>query len=230
MTPTPSPGSPTLVLVPTELERARLADLGGFAPGAALVDLAGFGRAAAGARTAQRLALLRPARALLLGVAGTYDPERAPVGSAVEFGRVAVDGIGVGSGATHRPPPKLGFPQWPGSSGEPPIYDELALASGSRALLVSTAAASADPHEAALRRARFPDALGEDMEGFAVALACALAGVPLAIVRGFSNVVGDRESTRWRIPAALAAARALALEWLERASPPARTTRSRSTG
>ena len=52
------------------------------------------------------------------------------------------------------------------------------------------------------------------MEGFAVALACALARVPCAIVRGISNVAGDREAGRWRIPAALAAARALALQAL----------------
>lgn len=217
----PSLGSPTLVLVPTELERARLADLGGFGTGAALVDLAGFGVAAAGARTAERLAVLRPARVLLVGIAGTYAPERAPVGSAVEFGRVAVEGIGVGSGRDYVPPPALGFPQWPGGAGgERPIFDELELASGTRTLLLTTVAASANAAEARLRRERFPDALGEDMEGFAVALACALAGVPLSIVRGFSNEVGDRDSRRWRIPAALAAARAKALEVLERDAEP----------
>ena len=56
-----------------------------------------------------------------------------------------------------------------------------------------------------MRRARFRDALAEDMEGFAVAFACALAGVPVSIVRGISNVVGDRDPAHWRIPAALAA-------------------------
>lgn len=213
----PSLGSPTLVLVPTELERARLADLGGFGVGAALVDLAGFGVAASGARTAERLAVLRPARVLLVGIAGTYDAERAPVGSALAFGRVVVDGIGVGTGRDYVPPPKLGFPQWPKAGVEAqPIFDELALAWPSEALLVTTAAASANPSEAAWRRERFPAAIGEDMEGFAVALACALAGVPVAIVRGFSNVVGDRESRNWRIPSALSAARKVALEVLER--------------
>lgn len=213
----PSLGSPTLVLVPTELERARLADLGGFGLGAALVDLAGFGVAAAGARTAERLAVLRPARVVLVGIAGTFEPERAPVGSAAEFGRVAVDGIGVGSLERHVPPPRLGFPQWPaGGSAGGAIFDELELPGPASALLLTTAAASANAAEAGLRRKRFPAALGEDMEGFAVALACALARVPLSIVRGFSNVVGDRDSTRWRIPAALEAARRLALEVLAR--------------
>jgi hypothetical protein len=38
--------------------------------------------------------------------------------------------------------------------------------------------------------------------------------VPLAIVRGLSNVVGDRDPKRWRIQGALEAARAVALEAL----------------
>jgi futalosine hydrolase len=52
------------------------------------------------------------------------------------------------------------------------------------------------------------------MEGYAVALACALAGVPVSIVRGASNVVGDRDPARWRIPSALSAARERALRML----------------
>ena len=53
------------------------------------------------------------------------------------------------------------------------------------------------------------------MEAWGVALACALADVPLAVVRGFSNEVGVREPTEWRIPAALLSARRVALELLE---------------
>ena len=55
----------------------------------------------------------------------------------------------------------------------------------------------------------------EDMEGFAVAMACALNETPLRIVRGISNEVGDREPANWRIPLALGAARELAMEVLE---------------
>jgi futalosine hydrolase len=65
-----------------------------------------------------------------------------------------------------------------------------------------------------VRASRFDHALAEDMEGFAVALACALRGTPLRIVRGVSNEVGDRAPERWRIPAALAAARERAIEVL----------------
>jgi futalosine hydrolase len=57
------------------------------------------------------------------------------------------------------------------------------------------------------------------MEAFGAALACHLAGVPLVVVRGISNHAGERDATRWRVREALAAARTLALEWLERAWP-----------
>jgi futalosine hydrolase len=57
--------------------------------------------------------------------------------------------------------------------------------------------------------------MAEDMEGFGVALACRLLGVPLAIVRGISNEAGDREHARWQVPAALAAAADLAVRVLE---------------
>ena len=219
--PTPLPGSPALLLVPTELEARRLRDLGGVDPGLALPFVCGFGPVAAAARTAQLLAQLKPRAALLVGIAGTYDAAALPVGEACAFGSVAIDGIGVGEGAALRAPRALGFPQWPGSLGTPApaIFDRIELAGGEGPLLLTTCAAASDAEQARCRRERFPDALAEDMEGFAVAFACALAGVPLRIVRGVSNEVGDREPGRWRIPAALAAARRLALELLTAPAP-----------
>jgi futalosine hydrolase len=217
----PSLGSPTLALIPTELERRRFDDHGGLPSGVALQALCGFGPVAAAARTAELLATLRPARVLLIGIAGAYDTSSHPVGEAFEFGEVAIEGIGVGEGRQLVAPPALGFPQWPGSPGSSrPVFDRLPLASaGSSALLLTTCAASADIAQARLRRARFPEAVAEDMEGFAVATACALANVPLRIVRGISNEVGDRAPEHWRIPAALAAAHRVALALLESREP-----------
>lgn len=54
--------------------------------------------------------------------------------------------------------------------------------------------------EASERRALFRRPVAEDKKGFAVALACRLADVPVAIVRGISNAVGDRRFDRWQIP------------------------------
>ena len=234
--PRSSPGSATLLLIPTELERRRFLDRGGLPRGLAQVECCGFGPVAAAARTAQLCRALRPARVLLVGIAGAYDVRTHPVGQAFEFDGVAIDGVGVGRGEGFIAPPELGFPQWPGSGsdegrGVAPIYDRLELSAAGDArgatagpaapprLLLTTCAASASPAEAAERRARFPEAVAEDMEGFAVATACALAGVQLRIVRGISNLVGDRDPATWRIPAALEAARKLAVELLEHDGP-----------
>ncbi len=217
----PPSSSPPLLLIPTDTERRRFLDQGGLPPGAAVVECCGFGPVAAAARTARLLERLQPARVLLVGIAGAYDVECHPLGSAFEPACVAIEGVGVGAGRSLIAPPELGFPQWPGTqdaerSGTRAIYDRLELEAGPGAdgLLLTTCAASADAEQAALRRERFPDAVAEDMEGFAVATACALAGVPLRIVRGISNEVGDRDPEHWRIPAALAAARRTALEVL----------------
>lgn len=213
----PPLGSPTLLLVPTELELRRLEDLGGFGPGLALTRLCGFGPIAAAARTAALLAELRPARVLLVGIAGSYDLERAPLETALEFGEVALTGVGAGEGAGFQGPPALGFPQWPGSPATTPhpVVDTLPLhAPSASAQLLSSCAAAASPEMAEQRRAAFPEALCEDMEAFGVALACALGSTPLRVVRGVSNLVGDREPAHWRIPGALEAARRLAGEVL----------------
>jgi futalosine hydrolase len=215
-------GAPTLLLVPTELELARLADLGGFPAGTGLVATVGFGPIAAAARTSALIARLSPARVVLLGIAGSYDLAAFPIGTALQFDAVAIEGIGVGEGEHLLGPPKLGFPQWPGESASRAIHDRVELvpimtARGTARpapLLLTTCAASASREHAARRREHFPDAAAEDMEGFGVALACALGSVPLTIVRGISNAVGDRDPAHWRIPAALSAAREFTLALL----------------
>jgi futalosine hydrolase len=120
----------------------------------------------------------------------------------------------VGAGASFLPPSRLGFPLLDGAQ---PIDETLPLARSGQGELLTVCGASAAPDEARARRARYPEAAAEDMEGFGVALACRLFDVPLTVVRGISNVAGERERGNWRVGAALAAARELALEWLARA-------------
>lgn len=48
--------------------------------------------------------------------------------------------------------------------------------------------------------------LCEDMESAALAHVCALRGVPFLAVRGISNLVEDRDLSRWRLPEAIEAA------------------------
>ncbi len=217
MVPPVSLGSPTLLLLPTELERRCLLEEGGLSGGLALVETCGFGPVAAAARTMQLLARLRPRRVLLVGIAGSLDEGRAPRESARSFATVELDGVGAGNGEEFRSPTELGFPQWPGSpdtSGA--IGETLSLREGDGGGLLTVCAASDSPAQARRRAEQHPAAIAEDMEGFAVALACALAGAPLAIVRGIANTAGERDSGRWRIRGAMQAARGLALELLER--------------
>lgn len=197
------PGSPALLLVPTGVEAGALAELGGLEPGLALEERCGFGPVAAAARTASILARVRPARVLLLGIAGSYDTASFPIGSAVLHSRVEIDGLET-AGFSQAPDVGTGIDLDPRGRGE------------RAATLVTVLSASGSAREAAERRERHPGAVAEDMEGFGVALACALERVPLAIVRGISNAAGDLDPKRWRIPEALAAARELALELLRR--------------
>ena len=69
---------------------------------------------------------------------------------------------------------------------------------GTQGELLSVAEAAGTRAEAETRAGRYPGALAEEMEGFAVAVAAALFGVPLRIVRGASNLAGDRDHAGWR--------------------------------
>ena len=203
-----SPGAPNLILVPTSLERDRL---GGIGPGRGLVELCGFGPVAAAARAAALLAHLAPRRVLLVGIAGTLDPARLPVGAASTFDEVRLEGVGAGEGAGLVGPAELGFPQWEDRGGQ--VTDRLPLVGREGRTLLTVCAASRGADQTGRRAAG--GALAEDMEAFGVALACRAAGVPLTVVRGASNLAGDGDTAGWCVDAALAAARVLALETLD---------------
>jgi futalosine hydrolase len=217
----------TLILVPTAMERRRLEPIlepmltlvlpdGGRL---ARVALCGFGPVAAAARTAQLLGEHRPERVLLVGIAGRID-DRLAVGGAYRFDQVACYGVGAGSGADFVPAAALGWQQWPGDTAAPEQVGDLIECgrSGGAGLLLTACAAAATDADVLLRRQAFPSAVAEDMEGFAVAMACRLRGVPLDIVRGISNTAGDRDASRWQVAAALEAAGRLAVQIVEEAS------------
>ncbi len=212
-----------LILIPTEPERRLLAPhLAALNPDDAAVELCGFGVVAAAARTAQLLAALRPEKVILVGIAGRLD-DRLAIGAATLFDSVACHGIGVGSGPAFIPAAALGWRQWPGDSGDadPGVGDVLpcAVPEGSdlpsERLLLTVTAAAAGPDDVSFRKAIFPEASAEEMEGFAVALACRLFRIPCTIVRGISNTAGDRDKARWQIEPPLAAAADIVLQLLK---------------
>ena len=209
------------MLIPTERERRHLARQRGFGA-QGLCELCGFGPVAAAARTSTLIARHKPERVVLTGIAGTFDPTGLGVGTAAIFPRVAIHGIGVGGASAFVSAAALGFPHWPRAGRtDPESPDELVLDAPippAAGRLLTCCTASASPEEAQQRLEQYPGAVAEDMEGFAVALACRLAGVPLAIARGISNEVGNRDVERWQIPSALEAAWLVVSDLLSRHS------------
>ena len=203
--------------MPTEIERQHLASqprFNAYGPS----ELCGFGPVAAAARTTSQIAIHKPDRVLLIGIAGTFNTSVLPVGDAALLPRVIMHGIGVGTDETFVPAGEMGFQHWPGQGEESPIGDELVLSTPRSSIsgsLLTCSAASASTKDMRHRLVRYPDVVAEDMEGYAVALACRLEHVPLVIVRGISNVVGDRQSKNWQIPQALIAAWAVAEEVID---------------
>ena len=187
------------------------------------IQLCGFGPIAAAARASNLIARYQPDRVLLIGIAGTFDAQRYPVGSAHRFTQTRCDGIGVGTGDSFIGASQLGWSQFKGADAQPEIGDTLPLDSGfvsgipASGTLLTCCSASDSAEMAATRRKRFPDVSAEDMEGFAVAMACNLADVPLQIVRGISNEVGNLNRDDWEIKKGILAAAELATQLMYRA-------------
>ncbi len=59
------------------------------------------------------------------------------------------------------------------------------------------------------------DGICENMEGAAVALACQQLAVPMLEIRGISNLVEDRDTSRWNLPGGMAAAQSAILNLIE---------------
>jgi futalosine hydrolase len=167
-----------------------------------LVRLCGFGLIAAAARAMQLITENRPRRVILIGIAGTLVPSLA-VGSAIELGSVQVDGVGVGYGNRFQNAGAMGWLHWRDPSTALTIGDRIDLNHSSGPNLLSVCAASIDPAHADQRRSAYPDAVAEDMEAFGVAVACQLAGVQLHVVRGISNLAGNRDFKTWQVKSAL---------------------------
>lgn len=198
-----------LLACPTQRECAAAVRLGPYPELHAAV--VGVGPVAAAASTARILGQMPVRGVLHLGIAGSFDLAVAPIGALVvateeiwpEYGVRGADGTLV----------PLGFPMLE-DLPEPVLRlepDAAAQALGIsiprqwvRGPALTGAGVTGDP-ELASRLHRQWQAVTESMEGFGVALAARLAGVPFLEVRSISNAVGERDKRRWDAPAALAA-------------------------
>jgi futalosine hydrolase len=202
-----------IILVPTAMERSILASL---LPETVVLHPVGFGPISAGVEATRLFCAMpdaeREKNIVMAGIAGTYDPVVYPPGMAVSFRSVAMWGIGAGPENDFVMPGDAGLESLalaegiPGSDPVPLVTDERWLPAN---LLLTVSSAAATAEQVTIRRARFPDATCEDMEGYAVAIAARRAGMKLTIIRGISNVAGDRDKSRWVIRESLAAVAAM---------------------
>jgi futalosine hydrolase len=184
-----------LLLVPTLMEIEHLRPL---LDSSWKINPVGFGLVESAINTARWIDELRPEQIFHAGIAGSFDLVNHPIGSATAIGRLYCDGIGVGSGADFRSGLEMG---WQTEKSQSVTVDV-----NQSAVMVSVTAASADSAEAARRHQRFPGVIGEDMESFAVARTSLILGVPVTVVRGFSNPVGNLDASQWKVAEALGAA------------------------
>ncbi|MFX0595092.1 futalosine hydrolase [Melissospora conviva] len=180
------------------------------------VAAVGVGPALAAAATARLLTQAeadgRPYRAVVsAGVAGGFTG-RAAVAETVLALRSVVADLGAESPQGFLPVTELGMSA-EALGGDIAVDADPALLAALRAALpgarlgeVLTVSTVTGTAESAQRLAeRHPAALAEAMEGYGVAVAARLAGVPFAELRTVSNPIGPRDRGAWRLTEALAA-------------------------
>jgi len=203
----------TLLLVPTSFELQYLQPLFENAVRAADGALAvcGFGPIASGIITAQLLTKHMPDKVILVGIAGSFDANTAAIGTAECYSKIGCYGVGAGGGSEFRTAGELGWSQFTDPQSGRSFSDVIELEGtgptvASSGMLLTVCSASASPFDVAERLRKFPEAVAEDMEAFSVAMACKLARIPLIVIRGISNIAGDRNKANWNVKAALKAA------------------------
>jgi futalosine hydrolase len=188
------------LLVVTAVAAERDAISAAIADGGSTVVLAGgIGPAAAAAHTSAALAAGSYDLVLSAGIAGGFD---LPTGAVVVASRVVDAQLGKETPDGFEP---LGSAV-ASLDVEPRLVAELAGRTGATTgavLTVSTVTGTTRTADAL--RARYPDAVAEAMEGFGVASAALVHGVPFGEIRAISNAVGPRDRAAWRVDEALAA-------------------------
>ncbi len=190
---------PILLLIPTDPEHVLVKK-----PVKRLLDkydvkffTCGFGPVLPAAITTETIHQHRPHLVILCGIAGAYAQASLEIGAAYEFAQVKIDGIGTGQGTEFKTPSQMGWNQFAGDSDRPSIGDTIDVGNSGGQCLLTVCAAAGDSVQADDRHQRYA-AQAEDMEAFAVAAACQLQNVPLRLVRGISNIAGERDHSKWK--------------------------------
>ncbi|MGQ7884954.1 futalosine hydrolase [Paenibacillus sp. WC2504] len=171
--------------------------------------LAGVGLAAAAVNGAMVLAAAQYDLIVIAGIAGGF-PGQAEIGSLVVASEIIAADLGVELLDGFSSLDDLGFGTTRISVAAD-IAERLTAAltaaglSARTAPVLTVATATGTAATAAQLAARVPGAAAEAMEGFGIATAAALRGVPVIEIRAISNAVGPRDRDAWRIGDALQA-------------------------
>ena len=191
----------------------------------------GIGKAAAAATAVSLLSSCRPEALLLFGCGGAYLGAELTLGDlALASGEIFGDeGVATPEGfrdlaetrLAMRRTPEPFYNYWPVDNelhdwAQPLLQahatdNKIKLRSGPF-VTVSTCTGSTVVATEIEQRTK---GLCENMEGAAVALACQQLSTPLLEIRGISNLVEDRDTSRWDLSAGMAAAQKAILKLLE---------------
>ena len=178
--------------------------------GEVVVLAGGVGPARAAACAGTAVALERPDLVFSAGLAGGFGG-RADIGDVVVADIVVHADLGADSPDGFRSVADLGLGEGMVRLAESVVAGAAARTGGVVGPVLTVSTVTGTARTADELRARYPDAVAEAMEGFGVATAALVHGVPYGEVRSISNVVGPRDRSSWRIPDALnALAKALA--------------------
>lgn len=174
----------------------------------------GIGKAAAAAAATALLCQFRPEALWLFGCGGAYPNSGLGVGDLALadseiFGDEGVAAPGgfddlAAMGLAMRRTEEARFNLWPTDKA----LRDWAMQQGEKMLegpFVTLSTCTGTTANALEIEAR-TGGICENMEGAAVALACHQLSIPILEIRGISNMVEDRDTSRWDLPAATAAA------------------------
>jgi futalosine hydrolase len=200
-----------LMVMATELESAWLRERLGAQTNVRIV-VTGVGPVNA-AHAVTMAVVQEPPRAIVVcGVGGAYPASGLRIGDVVCAEMECYGDLGAASPEGFLDMKALGFPL----VASPKLYNDLPMQlfpTGRRVKFVTVSTCTGTAAAAKAIEARTGGAV-ENMEGAAVAHIAHLHRIPVGEVRGISNIVTDRDTTKWKLKDAAMAAQEATLAWI----------------
>jgi futalosine hydrolase len=200
-----------LICVATEFESSLLRDYFRDIDGARIIET-GIGPVNAAHGVTVSVLQEPPTAIISCGVGGAYPSSGLQVGDVVAADEEIYGDLGAQSPTGFLSMRALGFPV---VAGPPPLFDELPMQlfpAEKRVRFVTVSTCTGTEAVAREIEARTRGAI-ENMEGAAIAHVARLHGISVGEVRGVSNIVTNRDKSKWRLKDAAEAAQRAVIEW-----------------